>query len=97
MANLPQVFGLSYSELFYSATSLLPEFISGGSAADEDHNRNIHSYLQCLSNYTFSAEHAVIVAQALRELLRRSRNAVQSLQIKFDEDSCWYVSHDSVT
>jgi hypothetical protein len=87
VANLPQVFGLSCGELFHSATSLLPEFISGGSAEDEDYNRNIHSYLQCLSNYTISAEHAVIAAQALRELLHRSRNAVQSLQIEFDEVS----------
>jgi hypothetical protein len=79
VANLPQLFGLSYGELFHNATSLLLEFISGGSAADEDHNRNIHSYLQCLSDYTSSVEHAVMAAQALRELLRRSRNAVRSL------------------
>jgi hypothetical protein len=87
VANLPGAFGLSRGEVFHDATSVLPDFISAGSDSDEDHNYNIHSYLQCLSDYTSSAERAVTAAQALRELIRRSQNAVQSLQIEYDKDS----------
>lgn len=64
-----------------------PHFISADSASDEEktHSEN-HSYLQCLSDYASSAERAIASAQVLRELFRRSENAVQSLQMKYEND-----------
>jgi hypothetical protein len=85
-AHLPETFGLSRGEVFHDATSVLPNFISAVSASEEDHNSNIHSFRQYLSDYTSSAERAIASAQVLRELVRRSQNAVQSLQLEYDKD-----------
>jgi hypothetical protein len=86
VAHLPETFGLSRCEVFHDATSALPNFISAVSASEEDHNSNIHSFRQCLADCTSSAEQAIASAQVLRELVRRSQNAVQSLQLEYDKD-----------
>jgi hypothetical protein len=80
-------FYLSRGKAPHDATSVLPNFISTSSASDaEQNNCENHSYLQCLSDYTFAAERAIASAQVLRELVCRSENAVQSLQIEYEND-----------
>lgn len=82
------LFPLSRGEDSHDATSILSNFTSVGLASGEEHkNREIHhAYLQCLSEYICYAERAITSAQVLRELVRRSENTVQSLQIEYEMD-----------
>ena len=82
------LFRLSRGKDSHNATSILSSFPSAGSAPGEEH-RNCeihHAYLQCLSEYICSAERAITSAQVLRELVRRSKNTVQSLRLEYEND-----------
>ena len=87
VAHLSGAFCLSHDEVSHKATSVLPNSISAASASHEEQDScENHSYLQCLSGYILSAERAIASAQVLRELVRRSENTVQSLQIEYKSD-----------
>jgi hypothetical protein len=81
VAHLPGAFHHSCGEVSHDATSSTCSTLDA-----EDDNCDIQSYLQCLSDYTSSAERAIASAQVLRELIRRSQNALQTLQIEYDKD-----------
>jgi hypothetical protein len=57
------------------------------STLDAKYNEcNSQSYIRCLSDYTSFTERAIASAQVLRELVRRSQNAVQSVQVEYNKD-----------
>jgi hypothetical protein len=81
VAHLPGAFRLSHGEVFHDATSSIDLTL------DEEHsNCDDYSCLQYLSDYISSAERAIASAQVLREIVRRSQNAVQSLQTEYEKD-----------
>ncbi len=87
VAHLSGAVCLSHDEVSHKATSVLPNSLSAALASHEEQDScENHSYVQCLSGYILSAERAIASAQVLRELVRRSENTVQSLQIEYKND-----------
>lgn len=63
-----------------------PDFQIAGAVSTNIHSYLLDAYLNCLSDYTSSAAQALISAQALRELIRRSRDVVRALKTEYDKD-----------